>query len=104
MLKSLAKHLSGIALTWVLVLAGTFFLLRWYSQPSAEREVPVGRVCPAEAAETLQRLGLASGVAGFDLCAFRHAGGGGRAASPCGQFCQGGAEHSPDHVPHHASE
>ena len=59
MLKSLAKHLSGIALTWVLVLAGTFFLLRWYSQPSAEREVPtLAGLSQTEAAETLQALGL----------------------------------------------
>ena len=59
MLKSLAKHLSGIALTWVLVLAGTFFLLRWYSQPSAEREVPtLLGLSHTEAAETLQALGL----------------------------------------------
>ena len=40
MLKTLVKHISGIALTWVVVLMGTFFLLRWYSQPSSEREVP----------------------------------------------------------------
>ena len=59
MLKSLAKHLSGIALTWVLVLAGTFFLLRWYSQPSAEREVPaLAGLSRSEASETLSALGL----------------------------------------------
>ncbi len=59
MLKSLAKHLSGIALTWVLVLAGTFFLLKWYSQPSAEREVPaLAGLSRTEAAETLSALGL----------------------------------------------
>ena len=59
MLKSLAKHLSGIALTWVIVLAGTLFLLRWYSQPSAERQVPaLAGMSQAEAAESLAALGL----------------------------------------------
>ena len=52
----MAKHLFGIALTWVLVLVGTFFLLRWYSQPSAEREVPVfGGACPKPKPKTLCR-------------------------------------------------
>ena len=59
MLKTLAKHLSGIALTWVLVLAGTFFLLRWYSQPSAERKVPaLAGLSQRQAADTLDALGL----------------------------------------------
>lgn len=59
MLKSLAKHLSGIALTWVIVLAGTLFLLRWYSQPSAQRDVPaLAGMTQMEAAGVLQDLGL----------------------------------------------
>jgi beta-lactam-binding protein with PASTA domain len=59
MLKSLAKHLSGIALTWVVVLAGTLFLLRWYSQPSAQREVPpLAGMAQTEAADALGALGL----------------------------------------------
>ena len=59
MLKSLAKHLSGIALTWLLVLAATFMALRWYSQPSAEREVPnlTGQL-RGEAVTVLEALGL----------------------------------------------
>lgn len=59
MLKSLAKHLSGIALTWLLVLVATFMALRWYSQPSAEREVPnlTGQL-RGEAVTVLEALGL----------------------------------------------
>ena len=59
MIKTLAKHLSGIALTWVLVLAATFFLLRWYSQPSAEREVPaLAGLSQFDAQDALATLGL----------------------------------------------
>lgn len=59
MLKTLTKHLFGIALTWVVVLVGTFLLLRWYSQPSAEREVPsVEGMAKTEAQEALEALDL----------------------------------------------
>ena len=59
MLRTLTKHLFGIALTWVVVLLGTFFLLRWYSQPSAEREVPtLEGMTKMEAQESLEALGL----------------------------------------------
>ena len=59
MLRTLTKHLFGIALTWVVVLLGTFFLLRWYSQPSAEREVPtLEGMTKTEAQESLEALGL----------------------------------------------
>ena len=59
MLKTLVKHISGIALTWVVVLMGTFFLLRWYSQPSSEREVPeLAGMSKQQAEETLLDLGL----------------------------------------------
>ena len=57
--KTLFKHLFGIALTWVVVLLGTFFLLRWYSQPSAEREVPsLEGLTKQEAQAALEALGL----------------------------------------------
>lgn len=57
--KTLFKHLFGIALTWVVVLLATFFLLRWYSQPSAEREVPsLEGLTKQEAQATLEALGL----------------------------------------------
>lgn len=59
MLKSLAKHLSGIALTWVVVLLGTLLLLRSYSQPSSQREVPaLAGMSKAEATSVLRELGL----------------------------------------------
>ena len=59
MLRTLTKHLFGIALTWVVLLLGTFFLLRWYSQPSAEREVPtLEGMTKTEAQESLEALGL----------------------------------------------
>lgn len=59
MLKTLTKHLFGIALTWVVMLVGTFLLLRWYSQPSAEREVPsVEGMAKTEAQEALEALDL----------------------------------------------
>ena len=59
MLRTLSKHLFGIALTWVVVLVGTFFLLRWYSQPSAEREVPsLEGMAKKEAQDALEALEL----------------------------------------------
>lgn len=59
MLKSLAKHLGGIALTWAVVLVGTLMLLRGYSQPEAKREVPaLAGLTQAQASESLQALGL----------------------------------------------
>ena len=59
MLRTLSKHLFGIALTWVVVLVGTFFLLRWYSQPSAEREVPsLEGMAKMEAQDALEALEL----------------------------------------------
>ena len=68
MLKTLTKHLFGIALTWVVVLVGTFFLLRWYSQPSAEREVPsLEGMAKKEAQERFGSPGVGSRLAGFDL-------------------------------------
>ena len=59
MLRTLSKHLFGIALTWVVVLVGTFFLLRWYSQPSAEREVlSLEGMAKKEAQDALEALEL----------------------------------------------
>ena len=59
MLRTLSKHLFGIALTWVVVLVGTFLLLRWYSQPSAEREVPsLEGMAKMEAQDALEALEL----------------------------------------------
>lgn len=58
-MKSLAKHLGGIALTWAVVLVGTLMLLRSYSQPGAEREVPsLAGLSQAQASESLEILGL----------------------------------------------
>ena len=43
----------------MVVLVGTFLLLRWYSQPSAEREVPsVEGMAKTEAQEALEALDL----------------------------------------------
>lgn len=59
MLKSLTRNVFGIALTWVLILVATFALLHWYSQPSAEREVPdLSGVSMYEASKRLADLGL----------------------------------------------
>ena len=63
--KTLFKHLFGIALTWVVVLLGTFFLLRWYSQPSAEREVPSLEGLTKQEAQGAGSIGFGSGLAGF---------------------------------------
>lgn len=61
MLKSLFKHVLGIGITWVLVLVVTLLLLRWYSQPSAEREVPaLNGLSKVQAKATLDALGLAA--------------------------------------------
>ena len=59
MLKELAKHAGGVALAWVVVLVGTFFVLRLYSQPSAQREVPdLSGMARMDAFDTLATLGL----------------------------------------------
>ena len=59
MWKELAKHAGGVALAWVVVLVGTFFMLRLYSQPSAQREVPdLSGMARMDAFDTLATLGL----------------------------------------------
>jgi len=59
MWKDLAKHAGGVALAWVVVLVGTFFLLRLYSQPSAQRQVPdLSGMARMDAFDTLATLGL----------------------------------------------
>ena len=59
MWKELAKHAGGVALAWVVVLVGTFFLLRLYSQPSAQRQVPdLSGMARMDAFDTLATLGL----------------------------------------------
>lgn len=59
MVQAFAKHLIGIILTWVVVLATTVVMLRWYSQPSAQRVVPaLAGLSRSEAAQELEALGL----------------------------------------------
>ena len=59
MWKGLAKHAGGVALAWVVVLVGTFFMLQLYSQPSAQREVPdLSGMARSDALDTLSKLGL----------------------------------------------
>ncbi len=59
MIKSWAKHLGGIALAWVVVIGGTMWMLRSYSQPSAERQVPdVTGLDRVVALDSLATLGL----------------------------------------------
>ena len=59
MWKELAKHAGGVVLAWVVVLVGTFFLLRLYSQPSAQRQVPdLSGMARMNAFDTLATLGL----------------------------------------------
>ena len=59
MWKELAKHAGGVALAWVVVLVGTFFMLRLYSQPSAQRQVPdLSGMARMDAFDTLATLGL----------------------------------------------
>ena len=59
MIKSLFKHATGIALTWVVVLVVLMAWMRSYSQPSAQREVPdVVSMSRENATMTLEELGL----------------------------------------------
>ena len=59
MWKTLGRHLGGIVLTWIVVLACTLWLLRSYSQPSSQREVPaLTGMLRQQAQDTLLLLGL----------------------------------------------
>ena len=82
---------------------GDVLLLRWYSQPSAEREVPALAGLSQSDAQTLWRRWGLRRCGKTRFTPFRNAWRCGGAASACREFSQSGAENFVDDLPHHAT-